>query len=194
VAVSRDGQSVFVASSDSASLSQFVRAASGALSFRACFDEVAGAPCATPAGVSLLDASEVAVSPGGDSVYVTTDDGISGFTRELPRCRGKKVTAFGRAGAETIRGTAGRDVIAGLGGRDTIKGLGGKDILCGGAGNDRLLGGKASDTLVGGKGRDRLLGAGGRDRLFGGKGRDRLLGGKGRDKLRGGPGRDRQRQ
>jgi DNA-binding beta-propeller fold protein YncE len=186
LALSVDGKSVYVSSLGSNSISHFARAADGSLAFVTCIDDAAGGDCATPAGLALLSPYGVAASADGKSVYVvgSDDDSINHFARELPRCRGKVVTAFGRPTSETIAGTAGRDVIAGLGGRDRIRGLGGKDLLCGGPGNDILVGAAGNDTLAG---------EAGRDTLRGGAGRDLLIGGPRPDRCQGGPGRDRQR-
>jgi len=186
VAASADDKSVYVASQSSDAINHFTRAADGSLGFGACIDETAGGDCSTPAGVSLGGARGPATSPDGRSVYVATgvSNSISHFARELPRCRGRVVTAFGRPTSETIAGTAGRDVIAGLGGGDRIKGLGGKDLLCGGPGNDILIGAAGNDTLAGEAGRDTLRGGAGRDLLLGGPKRDRCAGGPGRDRER----------
>ena len=56
-----------------------------------------------PADPALAAAAGVAVSPGGDSVYVASggDDSISHFLRELPqpvRCGGKEATRVGTGG------------------------------------------------------------------------------------------------
>jgi DNA-binding beta-propeller fold protein YncE len=195
IAISEDGKSVYAASNTSSSLSHFARAADGSLTFATCIDHTAGGDCSTPAGIALDGAFDVAATADNRSIYVvaTTAASVSHFDRELPSCRGRAVTAFGRAGPETIVGTAGPDTIAGLGGNDTIRGMGGRDRLCGGAGGDRLIGGKGGDSLLGGAGRDLLRGGGGRDRLLGKGGRDRLIGGPKRDVCRGGAGRDIQR-
>jgi Ca2+-binding RTX toxin-like protein len=189
-----DGRSVYAAAGISSSLVHFDRAADGDLDFRRCFDEMPGGDCVTPAGVSLGSSFHMAASPEGRSVYALGlgDNAVNHFSRELPRCRGLIVTAFGRNGADAIRGTPGRDVIAGFGGNDRILGRGGNDLICGGRDPDRLVGGAGKDTLAGQAGRDKLRGGPGRDTLIGGAGLDRLVGGPKRDRCRGGPGLDLQ--
>jgi DNA-binding beta-propeller fold protein YncE len=184
VAVSPGGGSVYVASANDDSITHFTRAADGSLSYRGCFADTNAEGCSVPGDAALENPYGVAVSPGGDSVYVTSfnDGAISHFLRELPppgpsaKCAGKRATIVGTGKRNVIRGTPKRDVIAGQGGNDLIRGRGGNDLICGGAGKDRLFGGPGRDRLFGGPGRDFLKGGGGRDTCIGGGGRDRAAG------------------
>jgi DNA-binding beta-propeller fold protein YncE len=84
VAVSPDGNSVYVASAGLGdSITHFTRTASGSLVFESCVAEAGASGCTDPAVDSLSDATDVAVSPDGNSVFVTsaTDDAITHFTR-----------------------------------------------------------------------------------------------------------------
>ena len=99
-----------------------------------------------------------------------------------------EVSAFGRAGNDTIRGSGIADFITGDEGNDTLIGLGGNDTIRGDAGNDRLFGGADHDSLFGGDGNDDLFGGDGNDQLFGEAGDDRLFGENGNDALDGGSG------
>ena len=78
-----------------------------------------------------------------------------------PRCKGKKATIVGTAGADRIRGTKRADVIVGLGGNDRISGGRRRDIICGGPGNDTISGDGGFDTLAGNGDRDVLKGGNG---------------------------------
>jgi Ca2+-binding RTX toxin-like protein len=223
VAVSPDGSSVYVGSGFGASVSHFLRAAGGQLSFGGCLSNSgsAGACVDLPpagAGGPLENVRSVAVSPGGGSVYVVslTSDSVSHFFRAVAPappapptppappavpppagspvfCQGKRATIVGTAGADRLRGTAGADVIAGLGGDDSVAARGGADLVCGGQGADTLVGGPGADRLFGGGGPDRVRGGLGGDALFGGPGPDDLSGGPGEDRCTGGRGADRAR-
>jgi DNA-binding beta-propeller fold protein YncE len=83
VAVSPDGRSVYVVSTGDDSITSFVRAADGSLSFQGCFADTAAAGCAVPDAPVLDGAYDVAVSPDGRSVYVTSfgDDSLTWFSR-----------------------------------------------------------------------------------------------------------------
>ena len=77
VAVSPDGHSVYVASSDSDSITRFERKANGALTYRGCVANRGAHGCGNPKHDSLGGAFDVAVSPDGKSVYVVSLDGDS---------------------------------------------------------------------------------------------------------------------
>src|SRR5262245_33661723 len=83
VAVSPDGDSVYVSSYGDDSVSHFSRAADGTLTYVGCFADTAAEGCTVTASAALAGATGVAVSPGGDSVYVasSSDDSISHFSR-----------------------------------------------------------------------------------------------------------------
>jgi len=182
VAISPGGDSVYVGSPGDNSISHFTRAAGGSLTYRGCFADTAAAGCSVPADPALAGANGIALSQGGESVYVASlgDDSISHFLREPPgppaKCAGKRATITGTAKRNVLRGTPKRDVIASLGGNDVIRGRAGNDLICGGAGKDRLIGGAGRDRLIGGAGRDFLKGGGGRDTCIGGGGRDGVAG------------------
>lgn len=131
------------------------------------------AGCAQAEGLDHVGSGDLALSPGGGSLYHASeqDGALASFDREV-RCAGKLVTLFGTVGADRIRGTPGKDVIATFGGADVLRGRGGKDRLCAGADADRLAGGGGADVLLGEAGSDKLRGGPGRDRLRGGPGRD----------------------
>ena len=113
------------------------------------------AGCAEAEGLDHVGSGDLAVPPGGDSLYHASeqDGALASFDREV-RCAGKPVTLFGTVGRDRIRGTGGPDVIATFGGADVLRGRGGKDRLCGGAQADKLRGGPGRDRLLGGPGRD----------------------------------------
>ncbi|MGE5200232.1 MAG: lactonase family protein [Rhodospirillaceae bacterium] len=76
-AVSPDGGSVYVVSSDSDSITLFAREANGALKYRGCIANRGAHGCGRPKHDSLGGAFDVAVSPDGTSVYVVSLDGDS---------------------------------------------------------------------------------------------------------------------
>ncbi|HYQ13081.1 MAG TPA: hypothetical protein VEP94_06520 [Solirubrobacterales bacterium] len=76
-AVSPDDHSVYVASSDSDSITSFERKANGALTYRGCVANRGAHGCGKPKHDSLGGADAVAVSPDGKSVYVVSLDGDS---------------------------------------------------------------------------------------------------------------------
>jgi DNA-binding beta-propeller fold protein YncE len=84
VAVSPDGASVYVVSSDSGSITSFKREANGALRYRGCVANRGAHGCGRPKHDSLGGAFDVAVSPDGKSVYVVSLDGdaITRFDRQ----------------------------------------------------------------------------------------------------------------
>ena len=131
---------------------------------------------------------------GSDTFAYTANDGSSESGAGIvvvtvhPGCAGRRATAVGSDGADTIRGSAGADVIAGLGGDDKLRGADGSDLLCGGGGDDKLKGESGDDHLDGGSGDDALWGAFGDDTLLGAEGRDRVDGHHGDDAVSGGSG------
>ena len=212
VAVSPDGRSAYVANSGDpgmggGSVTQYDVGDDGALSAKR--PEMASAG-RNPAGV--------AVSPDGQSVYVTDfgSIGLGGGTllqfdvglraalvaKDPPaltltagaNAAGLAVSpVLATPSADLLTGTAGNNVIFGSGGSDRIRGLGETT---------------RSTVTAAGRGRAQPGAAGSRPRapattlcsaapaeteLYGGPGRDRLRGGAGRDRLRGGAGRDRLR-
>lgn len=126
----------------------------------------------------LNGARDVAISPDGRNVYISSDASHSlvAFTRDATartrKCGGAIVTLEGTDGDDDLRGTPEADVVLALGGSDRIRGGGGNDRICGGDGNDRLTGQGGSDRLLGGSGVDRLSGGGGKDTCDGGAGKD----------------------
>jgi DNA-binding beta-propeller fold protein YncE len=81
--VSPDGRSVYVASSDSDSITFFQRKSNGALAYRGCIANRGKHGCGKPRRDSLGGAFDVAVSPDGESVYAVSLDGnaITWFDR-----------------------------------------------------------------------------------------------------------------
>jgi DNA-binding beta-propeller fold protein YncE len=75
VAVSPDGKSVYVTSAGSGTITHFLAAAGGQLTFDGCVsNDGSGGACADAPGSPLTGAAGVAVSPDGRSVYVTGSD------------------------------------------------------------------------------------------------------------------------
>ncbi|MDX6638161.1 MAG: 6-phosphogluconolactonase [Solirubrobacterales bacterium] len=82
VAVSRDGNSVYVASPLAGSITRFNRAADGSLTYEDCIADAGANGCVVPAHDSLAGAAGVTVSPNGNSVYVASGaDAISRLNR-----------------------------------------------------------------------------------------------------------------
>jgi Ca2+-binding RTX toxin-like protein len=108
---------------------------------------------------------------------------------EDPRCRGRRATIVGTAGADVLHGTPSRDVIWGGEGDDELFGSLGNDLVCGGPGDDLVHGGRGNDAVDGGPGVDRVIGDLGDDKVLGGPGEaDEVAGSLGIDTLNGGPG------
>jgi DNA-binding beta-propeller fold protein YncE len=83
VAVSPDGKSVYVVSLDGDAITRFDRHANGSLTYRNCFANARAHGCRALERNSLGGADSVAVSPDGESVYVTSlgGDAITRFER-----------------------------------------------------------------------------------------------------------------
>ncbi len=83
IAVSPDGRSAYVVSSDSNSITRFDLSPSGALTYRGCVADRGARGCKKPRHDSLGGAFDVAVSPDGRSVYVASlsGDSITQFNR-----------------------------------------------------------------------------------------------------------------
>lgn len=82
VAVSPDGKSVYLTSQDASAITTFKRGANGGLTYGGCFADNGGHHCRKPAHDSLTDASNVAVSSEGNSVYVTSQDSVTFFKHD----------------------------------------------------------------------------------------------------------------
>jgi DNA-binding beta-propeller fold protein YncE len=82
LAVSRDGKSVYAVAQFGNSITRFKRHRSGALTYKGCFANGGDHGCKEPRHESLGDASGVAMSRDGKSVYVVTFRGsITRFAR-----------------------------------------------------------------------------------------------------------------
>jgi DNA-binding beta-propeller fold protein YncE len=87
VAVSPDGKSVYVTAADADSIAHLFRStAGGQISWDGCLNNDGSQNCGTLPGAPLAGAVDVAVSPDGRSVYVTSliSDSISHFRRTGP--------------------------------------------------------------------------------------------------------------
>jgi DNA-binding beta-propeller fold protein YncE len=93
IAVSPDGRSAYVVSSDSNSITRFARSANGALAYRGCIANRGVRGCRNAKHDSLGGAFDVVVTPDGRSVYVAS-------------LHGNSITRFNRdpSGALTYRG------------------------------------------------------------------------------------------
>jgi DNA-binding beta-propeller fold protein YncE len=85
IAVSPDGESVYVTSADSSSLSQLaVQKPGGKLAWVGCVGNDASLGCADLPGAPLGLPRGVAVSPDGASVYTAASSGVAHFFRATP--------------------------------------------------------------------------------------------------------------
>ncbi|MGH2967267.1 MAG: hypothetical protein ACRDMH_18055 [Solirubrobacterales bacterium] len=94
LAVSRDGKSVYAVGLLSKSITRFRRHPNGALTYKGCFANRGAHGCKGPPRNSLGDASGVAVSRDGRSVYVASG-GHSGFPTR-GQLGGNSITRFKR--------------------------------------------------------------------------------------------------
>jgi YVTN family beta-propeller protein len=207
VAVSPDGESVYVANFASNDVSQYDVGAGGGLSPKSTAAVPAGD---RPFGVAVLGPA----CAGSTATIVGTSqsDQLTGTSgADVFAAGAGNDTVVGRGGADLICATPGADVIEGGGGDDVVRagtgddkarggggddelhGKGGEDTLLGGAGDDLHRGGGGDDRLSGGPGDDVHHGGGGDDVHHGGRGNDVHHGGRGNDTLRGGPGDDMHR-
>lgn len=106
VAISPDGRSLYVASATASAISVFDVGRQGRLTFNECLSDNGIPGCTDPPGNSLAGASGVAVSPNGDSVYVTgnTNGTIAHFFRTTSSTTG------GGGGPDSGGGTPGSTV------------------------------------------------------------------------------------
>src|SRR3954447_9390073 len=133
IAVSPDGGSVYVVSSDSDSITDFKRKSNGALKYRGCIANRGAHGCARPKHDSLGGAFDLAVSPNGTSVYVVAlnGDAITRFDRRADGslvymgcfangrahgCRGLDHNSLGGADAVAVRPDGESVYVASLGG------------------------------------------------------------------------------
>jgi DNA-binding beta-propeller fold protein YncE len=136
VAVSPDGESVYVASSDSDSITQFKRKANGALRYRDCIANRGAHGCKRPKHDSLGGAYDLAVSPDGKSVYAVALDGDS-ITRFDRRSDGSLVykNCFANAHAHGCRALKHNS----LGGADAVAvSADGKSVYVAALGGDSI--------------------------------------------------------
>ena len=80
VAVSPDGTSIYAVSYQGGTVATFARGPDGSLTYAGCFADHGRHGCTEPGHSSLAHAYNVAVSPEGTSVYVTTQDEESAVT------------------------------------------------------------------------------------------------------------------
>ena len=97
----------------------------------------------------------------------------------------KMGTAFGFAGADTLKGTGlSNDFLFGGAGRDVLRATGGDDFLFGQGDDDHLIGGSGMDHLFGGLGNDTLDAGTGVNMMAGGQGNDLYVLRNARDVIR----------
>ncbi len=79
------GTSVYVTSLNEDSVSEFTRTGNGSLTFAGCVADggINGCTDPSPGNDPLRGATGIAVSSGGTSVYVTSNTGVSHFTRAM---------------------------------------------------------------------------------------------------------------
>jgi len=99
VAVSPDGKSVYVAAAKPGAVSHFFAAAGGQLTYDGCVsNDGSGGRCANAPGSPFTDATSVAVSPDGTSVYVASPD--AGMVSTLAAAPGGQLTYSGCISAD----------------------------------------------------------------------------------------------
>jgi RTX calcium-binding nonapeptide repeat (4 copies) len=98
-----------------------------------------------PTGVLVGDQDKVFPVAKVKSISFYGLDGDDQFTNDT----GRKSTAFGSAGDDTLSGGSGADVLAGGDGVDTLEGRRGSDALRGGPGSDRYLFAPHTGTFIG---------------------------------------------
>jgi fibronectin-binding autotransporter adhesin len=118
IAISPDGRNVYAASTDSKAVEVFTRAADGSLTPSGCVGNSGTGPANCTGADGLDGADSVAVSPDGQSVYVTgaTSDAVVVFARNTTTgaitpagCIGN--TATGPASCNTADGLAFADAV-----------------------------------------------------------------------------------
>jgi DNA-binding beta-propeller fold protein YncE len=87
VAVSPDGQNVYVMSTDDESIAEFTRNADGSLAELGCIasSSDSGSTCSNQTAIGLDDPQAIAISPNGQNVYVAVADDGSGDVAEFTR-------------------------------------------------------------------------------------------------------------
>lgn len=104
VAVSPDGENVYVSSLVSSSVSSFTRGEDGALAYQDCVADGGAYGCVAPAIDALQRARSVAVDPAGGTVYVSTEPSVE------PEDNGAlAILDRGVAGALSFRGCIAND-------------------------------------------------------------------------------------
>jgi len=223
VAISPDGRSLYAATNGDHAIVRFNRnTTTGALSFAQCFDDDESGTELACAGVDgLEEASSVALSPDGRSLYAAglQDDAIVRFDRNtltgalsFAQCiddndTGTEAACPGVDGlfvANVVAlGPEERSLYAGSGyftfgdnavvrfDREPLRCRGRKATKVGTVLAETIRGTAGADVVVSQGGNDKVIALGGRDLVCAGAGRDTLRGGKGRDRLLGEAGNDR---
>jgi Ca2+-binding RTX toxin-like protein len=115
------------------------------------------------------------------------NDTLDGIANTNPNVA---MSAFGRAGMDTLISGAGVDDLDGGADNDLIDSQAGMDTASGGDGDDVVIGGLDTDTINGDMGNDILIGGSGTDLMNGGDGNDFMRGNGGKDTMSGGDGND----
>src|ERR1019366_7450126 len=103
VTVSPDGKSVYVAAAQPGAVSHFFAAAGGQLTYDGCVsNDGSGGRCANAPGSPFTNATSVAVSPDGKSVYVASPD--AGMVSTLAAAPGGQLTYSGCISADGSNG------------------------------------------------------------------------------------------
>ncbi len=101
VAVSPDGKSVYATAGNPAAVSHFFAAAGGQLTYDGCVsNDGSGGACADAPGSPLGDATSVAVSPDGSSVYVAAPAAGTLSTFAVARASGGQLSYSGCISAD----------------------------------------------------------------------------------------------